>query len=293
MKPSVAIVGCGKVGTALALFLNRAGYQIVGLASKSLASAKRTARLVESDRFSDVPWEITASADVVFITTPDGAIADTCSRIAQNQGFADHAVILHCSGALPSTILSSAGKYNASTGSMHPLQSFAAVEYSTNPFDGIIISIEGEKAALDTAQKISSDLGGRSVTILTDAKMLYHASAVTASNYLVTLLNLAFMLIGEAGIADRDAFKVLKPLIDGTLANIEKVGIPQALTGPIARGDIETVERHVREIGLKAPRLLSFYQALGFHTIEIAVARGTISETSAQALRRILAVKAA
>ena len=287
MKPSFAIVGCGKVGTALGVFLNSAGYRPVGFASKSLSSAKRAADIIQSDHFGDVPWEITRSADLVFITTPDGAITDTCNNISRNRGFANNTVVLHCSGALPSTILSTAKKCGAFIGSMHPLQSFASFDYVTNPFKNIIVSTEGESRAVKMAKEIATDLGGTSVTILTEAKTLYHASAVVASNYLVTLLDLAFKLIGESGIAGQDAFNVLKPLIEGTLSNVEKVGIPEALTGPIVRGDLETVEKHIEEIRLITPELLALYKTFGFHTIDIAKAKGTISESTCKKLKRI------
>ena len=287
MKPSFAIVGCGKLGTVLGVFLTSAGYRPAGFASKSLSSAKQAADIIQSNHFSDVPWEITRNADLVFITTPDDAITKTCNNISQNRGFANNTVVLHCCGALPSTILSAAKKCNAFIGSMHPLQSFVSVDYVTNPFKNIIISIEGESHAVKMAKKIAADLGGTSVTILTEAKTLYHASAVVASNYLVTLLDLAFKLIGEAGIAGQDAFNILKPLIEGTLSNIGKVGIPEALTGPIVRGDLKIVEKHIEKIGLIAPELLALYKTFGFHTVDIAKAKGTLSESSYQNLKSI------
>jgi predicted short-subunit dehydrogenase-like oxidoreductase (DUF2520 family) len=287
MKPSFAIIGCGRVGTALAVFLTRAGYRAVGFASKSISSAKRVANMVQSDHFSNVPWEITPRADIVFITTPDSAIPDTCNKISKNIGFADNAVVMHCSGALASSVLSSAKNCGAWIGSMHPLQSFASAEYETNPFQDIVISIEGEERALEFAKKISADLGGLDVEILTEAKTLYHASAVVASNYLVTLLDLAIQLIGDAGVDRQDAFKLLKPLIEGTLSNIEKTGAEDALTGPIARGDVKTVEKHIKEIGLKRPELLTLYKTLAFFTIDIAAAKGGIPESSVQQLKSI------
>ena len=287
MKPSFAIVGCGKVGTALAIFLTRAGYRPAGFASKNLSSAKHVADIVFFDHFSDVPWDITRHADVVFITTPDSAIKDTCDTISRHNGFADNAVVMHCSGALPSSVLSSAKTCGAWIGSMHPLQSFATVDHKTNPFQGIIVSLEGEAPAVSIAKTIAADLGGRVVTLLTEAKTLYHASAVVASNYLVTLLDLAVRLIEEAGVNRQDAFNLLKPLIEGTLSNIGKVGVQKALTGPIARGDIKTVEKHIEEIGFKRPELLALYKMLAFYTIDIAAAGDSISESSIQALKKI------
>lgn len=287
MKSSFAIVGCGKVGTALAMCLTRAGYPSAGFTSKSLSSARRVADMVHSDHFSDVPWDITRHADVVFITTPDGAIEDTCDTISQNTGFADNAAVIHCSGALASSVLLSAKTCGAWIGSMHPLQSFASADHKTNPFQRISVSIEGESPAVNIAKTIVADLGGTVVTLLTEAKTLYHASAVVASNYLVTLLDLAIRLIEEAGIDRQDAFNLLKPLIHGTLSNIEKVGVQKALTGPIARGDIKTIEKHIEEIGSKRPQLLSLYKKLAFYTIDIAAARGSISKSSIQTLKRI------
>lgn len=287
MKPSFAIVGCGRVGTALAIFLTRAGYRAVGFASKSVSSAERVANRVGSHCFSSVPWEITPGADIVFITTPDSAIPDTCNKISQNIGFSRDAVVMHCSGALASSVLSGAKDCGAWIGSMHPLQSFASADFPTNPFQDIVVSMEGEARALEFARKISVDLGGQGVEILTEAKTLYHAAAVAASNFLVTLLDLAIQLIGEAGVEGQDAFKLLKPLIEGTLSNIEKVGIQDALTGPIVRGDVKTVEAHIKEIGLKRPEFLMLYKTLAFYTIDIAAARGAIPESSVQALKSI------
>ena len=290
MKHSIAIVGCGKLGTALGKFLTEAGYNIAGLASKSLSSAKRAADIIKTNNISDVPWEITKKADIVFLTTPDNAIADTCDNISIHHGFRKNAVVLHCSGALPSTILSSAKKCNAFIGSMHPLQSFASIVPADNPFKDIIISVEGEKDAVNKARKIATDLGAECLMIKTEAKTLYHASAVVASNYLVTLLDLSFRLIKAAGITDRDAFKALKPLIQGTLSNIQKAGIVNGLTGPIVRGDIETLKKHIEEIGAITPDLLDLYKTLGFHTIDIAAAKGSLSEEDIKKLKEFFSL---
>lgn len=287
MKPSFAIVGCGKVGTALAIFLTRAGYRPAGFASKRLSSAKHVADIVHSDRFTDVPWDITPHAEVVFITTPDGAITETCNVIARHTGFADKAVVMHCSGALSSSVLSEAKTCGAWIGSMHPLQSFAKADHKTDPFQGIVISLEGDDPAVNLAKTMAVDLGAKVVTLLTEAKTLYHASAVVASNYLVTLIDLAVQLMEDAGINRQEAFNLLKPLIEGTLSNIGNVGVQKALTGPIARGDVKTVEKHIEEIGFRRPELLTLYKILAFYTIEIAAAGGSISDSSIKELKRL------
>jgi predicted short-subunit dehydrogenase-like oxidoreductase (DUF2520 family) len=287
MKPSFAIVGCGRVGSALAKYLAEAGYIPAGLASKSISSARRVADLMGSDHFTDAAWKVTRKADIVFITTPDGVIKETCDSIAVKNGFKSGSVVLHCSAALASTILLSAKKCGASTGSLHPLQSFASTEYSHNPFSGIVTTIEGDNKATDTARMVFADLGSGCVTIQTEAKILYHAGAVVASNYLVTLLDLSLNLIRQAGIPVDDAFRSLKPLIDGTLSNIEKMGVHDALTGPIVRGDIQIIKNHLLEIGSKTPQLLPLYMILGFYTVDIAKGKGTLSDTVCEGLRKL------
>jgi predicted short-subunit dehydrogenase-like oxidoreductase (DUF2520 family) len=287
MRPSFAIVGCGRVGTALAKYLAEAGYIPAGLASKSLSSAKRVADLTGSVNFTDTAWEVTRKADIVFITTPDGAIKEACDSIAVKNGFNSGSVVLHCSGALTSTMLLTARNCGASIGSMHPLQSFASTEYSHNPFSGIVTSVEGDKKATDAASLVAAALGSGCVTIKTEAKILYHASAVVASNYLVTLLDLSLNLIRQAGVPADEAFRSLKPLIDGTLSNIEKLGVHDALTGPIARGDIQTIENHILEIGSETPHLLPLYKILGLYTVEIAKGKGTLSDTVCGNLKKL------
>lgn len=290
MKKSFTTVGCGRVGTAMARYLAAAGYRPAGFASRSLSSAKRASEAAGSSAPASVqPWDVTPGADIILITTPDGAIRETAEKIAEYKGVGKDTVVLHCSGALPSTELAAVADCGAKIGSLHPLQSFADENIEQNPFAGIMMAVEGQEPAVAAAREIAESLGASPFEIRTDCKRLYHASAVAASNYLVTLMNLSLQLIMVSGVAPADSWKVLKPLVTGTLGNIEKNGIPRALTGPIARGDVETVEGHLAEIGQKAPTRLELYRVLGRHTIEIALAGGGLSEQAAEHLKEILA----
>ena len=287
MKPTFAIIGCGKVGTALGKHLADAGYTPVGFASRSMGSARRVADVVgvEGACF-EAPWDAAKEAGIVFITTPDHAIEETCRIIVKNRGIREKSIVLHCSGALPSTILSSVHSCHASAGSMHPLQSFAAENFK-NPFQNIMVAVEGDEDAIQMAEAIACDLGAQPFSIRTEGKTLYHAAAVVASNYLVTLMDLSFKLIAASGVSESDAYHVLRPIIKGTQTNIENVGIPDALTGPIARGDAEIVEKHMAAIRALSPDLLTQYRTLGFATIKIALAKGTLSEDAAKQLLEI------
>jgi len=279
---SFAIVGGGKVGIALARQLLAAGHSCTGVACRSAASAKKAAERIGIARATDLPWEITADAKIVFITTPDGAIAGACRTINEKNGFSPETVVLHCSGALPSTVLTVPQNMNIARGSFHPLQSFATSDLAGNPFDGIIAAVEGDPAAVTTARAVGQALGATCFAIRTEGKTLYHAAAVVASNYLVTLLDTAFTMLEAAGIDRDDTLTILQPLIQGTLANIAQTGIPEALTGPVARGDVTTVTDHLAQIHDQTGRLLPLYQMLGQFTVPLALAKGTLSETAAR-----------
>lgn len=287
-KPAFAIVGCGKVGLNLARFLTECGYPAAGMASRSADSAQKAGELAGIDTVSTNAPDITKNADIVFITTPDGIIESTCNDIAENQGFRQGSIVLHCSGSLPSTILDSAKNAGAATGSIHPLQSFATTDGETNPFSGIIMAVEGEDPAVKICLEIAEALNARGFQIETDSKTMYHASAVVASNFMVTLAEFAYDLLAASGIDKSDAYAVLGPLIEGTLKNIKNVGPVEALTGPIVRGDVETVKTHLAEIDRKRPDLSNLYRILGKHTISIAQKRGTLTQDSEVGLQSLL-----
>lgn len=291
-KPAVAVVGCGRVGTALAVHLSASGYPIAALVSRSLDSARRAAAGCGAPPTAEMPGRIAASADVVFITTPDGTIEAACRELTAQGSIRPGMVVLHCSGALPSSELDAAKGGGAHVGSLHPLQSFAAGSGTENPFRGIIMAAEGDEAAIAVSERIAADLGATCFRIRTEAKTLYHASAVVASNYLVTLLDLSFGLLSAAGIPESKAMAVLKPLINGTLANVEKTGPAPALTGPIARGDAATVERHLADMERLAPERTAAYRALGLGTVKIAEAGGHITREVADQLVGLLREKA-
>ncbi len=280
-KPTVAVVGCGTLGTTLARLLAQAGYPLAGLASRTLASARKAGEISGCRKVTDVAPEITRAADVVFLTTGDDAIRAVCDMIAAEGGFAPGAVVLHTSGVHSSELLDAARKAGAFAGSMHPMQSFAGSAEAGNPFSGILVTVEGDPRAVDAATRIATELGATVAGVRPDAKALYHAAAVVASNYLVALLDMAFALNAGAGITAAESVTGLMPLVRGTLKNIETRGIPEALTGPIARGDVETVRKHLRAISEKTPGLLATYQALGAHTVDVARRKGVLGDEAA------------
>jgi predicted short-subunit dehydrogenase-like oxidoreductase (DUF2520 family) len=289
MKENVAIIGCGTVGTALAKLLGRAGYPIVGISTTDAERAHQMAQQIGVSRSSSAPWEVTRKAGLVFITTPDDIIQTTCETLASKNAFDPGTVVIHCSGSHPSTILESAQRCNALTLSIHPLQTFASPEQAEALVPGSYFGVEGEPEAMPVARRLVEDLEGIYLEISPAVKPLYHAAAVTVSNYLVVLVHMSMEFDRAAGISSQTAYQALRPLIDGTLRNIETQGVPGALTGPIARGDLVTVADHVKSIEEYAPQFLSMYTTLARHAIELALDKGTISEQTATRLRTVLA----
>jgi len=287
-KPTIAIIGCGTVGSAIGKLLRDVGYRISGVATSNLETAQRAAEVTGSESYSDSPSEIAPGAEIVFITTPDDLIESVCVEISKQCSFQQNAVIVHCSGAFSSEILASARQCRAKVASLHPLQSFASVDQAVLLVPGSFCTVEGDENALPVVRQIVKDLGGIVLEITADKKTLYHAAAVAASNYLVTLLHLALELDQAAGLPKDTSFNALLPLIKGTLNNIGKQGIPDALTGPIARGDVATVSAHLKAIEKDAPALLSLYQCLGLYTVDLAKAKGTIGQETAQKLIALL-----
>ncbi|MDY6987814.1 MAG: Rossmann-like and DUF2520 domain-containing protein [Thermodesulfobacteriota bacterium] len=288
MKETVAIIGCGIVGTAIGKLLARAGYRLAGVATRRLETAQRAAKAVGAERFSESSWDMSQGAQVVFITTPDDAIEPTCAAIASHDGLATGAVVIHCSGALSSEILSSARGCGAVVATLHPLQSFASVDQAERLVPGSFCAVEGDKEALPIVRQIVRDLGGVLMEITPEGKTLYHAAAVAASNYLVALMHLALELNRVAGVPAEVSFKALQPLIKGTLSNIGAKGIPAALTGPIARGDVDTVAAHLEAMEERAPELLALYRSLGHYTVGLAEEKGTLSKEEAEKLLSLL-----
>jgi predicted short-subunit dehydrogenase-like oxidoreductase (DUF2520 family) len=280
----VGFIGAGTVGTALAILLSSKGYQFVGASRRSRSSTRNQGRAVSNLRLLDSNQEVADTAELVFITTPDDSIAEVARQVHWRSGQS----VVHCSGADSTDVLEPARKAGAMVGGFHPLQTFAGIEQAVENIPGSTFAIEAEESLLTILKEMAVALGGRSIELKSDDKVAYHAAAVFACNYLVTLVKLATDLWKTFSIPPDEAIRALLPLISGTLHNIETIGIPQCLTGPIARGDTGTIKKHLEALQEKAPDLLSTYKELGRQTIPIALDKGRINEQQASELEAIL-----
>lgn len=278
----VSIIGAGVVGTAIGYLLKKAGYHIVGIASKTMKSAQKAKEFIGAGDASTDIITTTQKADIVFITTSDNVIEETCSKIAIGGGFKPGAIVFHTCGALSSNILKSARKNGAKIASIHPLQSLANVKEAIKNLPGSYFCIEGDEDAISIAKKMITAFKGKEITLQVNKKPLYHAGASVASNFLVATVGFGLELFEVAGINRKDSLNALMPLIKGTVKNIENLGIPSALTGPISRGDISVIEDHLKVISKKRQKMIRLYSELGRYTVKVATEKGTLKKNDAQ-----------
>lgn len=283
MMLKLGFIGAGTVGTALATRLSQQGYPVVAVSSRSKTSAQRLAEAVGGCLILDAQG-VADRAELVFITTPDDAIAQVASSVRWHKG----QDVVHCSGADSAAILEPAQKLGAETGVFHPLQTFASIKQAIENIPGSTFAIEASEPLLSTLKEMATALGGHFIELKASDKVLYHTAAVFACNYLVTLVKLATDLWQSFDVPQGQAVRALLPLLRGTIHNIETIGIPQCLTGPIARGDVGTIKKHLDALRQRAPDLLLAYQELGLQTIPIALAKGRIDQKRAEELRVIL-----
>jgi len=279
----LGFIGAGTVGSALALRLSSKGYQVVAVSSRGQTLARNLAQLITCRAF-DNNQDVADAAELVFITTPDDVIATVASEVQWHPG----QNVVHCSGADSTQILEPAKKLGAQVGVIHPLQTFASAKEATENMPGSTFALEAEGPLLTTLKEMATALEGHWIELEAKDKVIYHAAAVIACNYLVTLVKLATDLWQTFNIPTPQATQALLPLIRGTIHNIETVGIPQCLTGPIARGDTGTIKKHLEALQKVAPAILPTYRELGLQTIPIALAKGRINQKQAQELQELM-----
>jgi len=282
----LGFIGAGKVGSALAVLLQKAGYSLAGVASRTDESARV---LAERLNCPALPIKkLACKSDVLFLTTSDDAIVPLTAELVRERAFHPGQLVLQMSGALSSQVLQPAAEMGAITLSLHPIQCFAGVEQAIALIPGTYFSIEGDARGYDLTVRMVEEIGGKHFLLDSEGKALYHAAACVAGNYLVALLDTAMSLLAEAGVPEEIRLPAFLPLVTGTLENVKKLGITKALTGPISRGDRGTVEKHLAAME-NLPLLSEIYQTLGLATVGIALKKGTINEEQAAALRSLLA----
>ncbi len=272
-KPSLNIVGCGRVGRVLGrLFAQQNGLLVQDVLTRSSASAGDAVAFIGAGRACSEITELRI-ADITLLGVPDDQIAASCAALAASGLLNENSVVFHCSGALSSDALSAARARGAAVASVHPVRSFADAETVAQNFPGTFCGVEGDARALQLLQPALLAIGARLVPIDAGAKTLYHAASVFASNYLTTIVDTALRAYIAAGIAPDLARQMAQPLIAESIANIFKLGPEQALTGPIARGDLTTVAKQQAAVAAWDSTAGTLYEALADATKQLAQRR--------------------
>ena len=282
--PKLGFIGAGRTASALAHALSGAGYDIVAVASRTPASAAALASTLPSAHAMVTAQDAADVSDLAFITTPDAAIESVAASLRWRIGIA----VIHTSGVETRALLQTAADQGAATGSLHPLQTFADRRQGTASLAGSIFAVEAEGSLRKTLLDMVEALHGLAIELAAEDKALYHASAAFASNYAITLMQMASGIWLEFGWGRDRAVQALLPLMQGAVQNLEALGLPKALTGPIARGDAGTVQRHIEALTAREPSLVAPYKELGLQTIGVAQAQGGLSESAAAEIKSIL-----
>ncbi|SNS76307.1 Predicted oxidoreductase, contains short-chain dehydrogenase (SDR) and DUF2520 domains [Noviherbaspirillum humi] len=264
------IIGAGALGRTVGRMWQQAGVFAIGdVVNRSAASAADAVRFIGGGRPLSEIADM-READAILIATPDGAIAETAAVLARTPLDFAGRIVFHCSGALPSALLAPVEARGALIASVHPIRSFAVPENVISDFAGTFCGVEGNEQALAVLEPGFAALGARLVRIDPDAKTLYHAAAVFAANYPVTLLDIAVQAYGKAGIAPETALQMMAPLAMHAVRNALAAGPKAALSGPAARGDWETLKRQQSALQEWDDELARLYELLGRFSARLA-----------------------
>lgn len=283
---SIGFIGIGALGSGLALALARRQYPVVAWHSRRPEAAARLAGRIPAGRAVANPQAVAEAAEVVFITTPDAAIAAVAAAINWRPGQA----AIHCCGAAGTNLLKAAAEQGAVVGAFHPFQTFAGLDDPAEALarlEGITFAVSGQDWLQGYLETMARELGGQPITVSDAQRPLYHAAAVMGCGYLAALLQAAGELAQAAGLDPEQALAALLPLSRATLDNIAKLGIAASLTGPAARGDMATLQAHWQAIVRERPELADLYLTLTQASLTLTAPAGADSPAAAE-IRRML-----
>jgi len=291
---SFSIVGAGRLGTVLGAALVRRGWTAAAIVDKDPRAARESRRIIGRGRA--VPSCLTLPGkgldrkvrlgDVVIIAVPDDAVGRVAAGLARSGVSWAGRFVFHTSGLLPAHVLEPLRKRGARIASVHPVQSFPRKDAPASIFRGITWGVEGDPAAVAAAEEMVRDLRGNVLLLSEKDKPLYHAACSLASNAMIALEWTASGLLGAAGIGEKAAAGMLFPLVQGTLQNVNNLGLEKALTGPILRGDAAAVRKHLEALR-DDPHAREVYLVMGKQILRLAEKSG-LPAGRVTALKRLL-----
>lgn len=285
------IIGAGRLGKNLALSLLHSGNgQLVALCNRRLQSAMTAVTEVGAGlAIADVA--ALPEVQLTFITAPDDYTASIALSLAAAGSLSPGSMVVHCSGVLGSDVLKPLQDSGCLTASIHPLRAFRAHHLNSNAFQDCDCVVEGDDDAVLWLTRCFSQMGARVVSIDITQKSVYHAAAVMASNYVVTLAGSAVALMLDAGLTEQQAQPMVLRMMSSSLANLQQTThASQALTGPLMRGDLNTINKHLQAI--KSSHIGALYRAAGLATLPLTGLDEGILSALSDKLEAIPSVKA-
>jgi predicted short-subunit dehydrogenase-like oxidoreductase (DUF2520 family) len=280
----LAIIGAGRVGTALGVLLDHAGHRIVAVSGRA-ATAERARRYLPGVPVLP-PRDAVAGAQVVLLGVPDDHIQLACSTIST--GLHRGMVVAHLSGALGLEPLASAAHWGVSPMALHPLQTVPDVDAGIKRIPKCAFAVTArDEATARVGERLARDAGGVPFRIRSEQKALYHAAAVFASNYLAVSVGIAEHLFRASGVTEPG--EAYGPLAVATMLNVMHQGPAEALTGPVARGDVGTIERNLDALKQTAPEAIPPYVALARAAAELSERAGRLSYQDRRRVEEVLA----
>ena len=279
----IGFIGAGRLGTALAWSFAQRGLRVVAVASMLPADAERLATQIPGCAVL-AGQQVVDGCDLVFVTTPDGAIADTAAQFRWRPGVA----AVHCSGVTDVAALDHAARQGAMTGGFHPMQTFGDPAAAVRSLPGCTITIEAPEPLNAALVAIAERLECRINRLPPGMRGRYHAAAGYTSQFINALFAEAATIWQSWGATEEDAVRALLPLARGTLASIESAGLANGMPGPVSRGDVGSIEKHVAALTPLGPQVMQFYRVVCDRTIPLGMKRGAIDDAAAARLRDIL-----
>ena len=281
---TVGVVGAGRVGAVLAARLRAAGHEIVAVAGESDASRHRIATLLPG-LIASKPSVVARACDVLLLTVPDDMLRNVVTVLAASGSLHEGQYVVHTSGRHGLAVLAPAGAVGARPVALHPAMTFTGTTLDLDRLDGCVFGLTAGRAEREFAESLVADLGGRPMWVPEEMRTLYHAALAHGANHLVTLVSEAMEMLAAAG--SDDPAGTLRPLLSAALDNALEQG-DAALTGPIVRGDLNTVRAHLAEIAGNAPQAMASYVALGRATLARAVTDGRVLPIRAIKINEVL-----
>ncbi len=264
MKQSISFIGAGKVATALGMHLKDYGFEIVGYLSKNELSAKKAASITKSESYTNLE-ELINNSEIVWITTPDDQIEAVAKQIATlNISNIGKKLFVHASGVHTTDVLRPLSDAGLNVAAAHPLLAFGEALAAAQALTKVSFAVEEYELKIST---LLNACGNSSFEIEKDKKAMYHAAACVMSNYVVTLADVALRMFAKAGLPNEHVQRATMPLMESVIENLRERLPMEALTGPIKRGDADTVRMHIETISQLMPEALDLYMSLGRETM--------------------------